>query len=114
MIAMVSPSLASREHTLNTLRYADRVKELGVDKNGGKVNMVQDLSEEDEGDDDEEYEEPQAHEQSGLAQLRILNDAECSADWYNFQESVAQIQVIPSITLLFYKKHTLEDGSQLS
>ncbi|CAL8279568.1 unnamed protein product [Lota lota] len=28
MIAMVSPSMASCDHTLNTLRYADRVKEL--------------------------------------------------------------------------------------
>ncbi|XP_071851021.1 kinesin-like protein KIF2A isoform X2 [Apostichopus japonicus] len=29
MIAMVSPGMNSCEHTLNTLRYADRVKELG-------------------------------------------------------------------------------------
>ena len=28
MIAMISPGLSSCEHTLNTLRYADRVKEL--------------------------------------------------------------------------------------
>ncbi|XP_078264194.1 kinesin-like protein KIF2C [Rhinoraja longicauda] len=31
MIAMISPGLNSCEHTLNTLRYADRVKELGVE-----------------------------------------------------------------------------------
>ncbi|XP_032821866.1 kinesin-like protein KIF2A isoform X4 [Petromyzon marinus] len=31
MIAMISPGMSSCEHTLNTLRYADRVKELGVD-----------------------------------------------------------------------------------
>ncbi|XP_065835132.1 kinesin-like protein KIF2A [Oscarella lobularis] len=30
MIAMISPGLSSCEHTLNTLRYADRVKELEV------------------------------------------------------------------------------------
>ncbi|XP_018784349.1 PREDICTED: kinesin-like protein Klp10A [Bactrocera latifrons] len=30
MIAMISPGLSSCEHTLNTLRYADRVKELVV------------------------------------------------------------------------------------
>merc|ERR1719392_244144 len=30
MIAMINPCLSSCEHTLNTLRYADRVKELGT------------------------------------------------------------------------------------
>ncbi|XP_030379748.1 kinesin-like protein Klp59C [Scaptodrosophila lebanonensis] len=43
MIAMISPGLTSVEHTLNTLRYADRVKEL-VAKN-------------DDGTEDEEQEE---------------------------------------------------------
>ena len=33
MIANISPSLSCTEHTLNTLRYADRVKELRKDKN---------------------------------------------------------------------------------
>jgi kinesin family protein 2/24 len=28
---MISPGVLSCEHTLNTLRYADRVKELGAD-----------------------------------------------------------------------------------
>ncbi len=28
---MISPSMSSCEHSLNTLRYADRVKELAVD-----------------------------------------------------------------------------------
>lgn len=30
MIAMISPAMSSCEHSLNTLRYADRVKELGT------------------------------------------------------------------------------------
>ena len=36
MIGNISPSNASSEHTLNTLRYADRVKELkkGADQKG--------------------------------------------------------------------------------
>ena len=33
-------------------------------------------------------------EDSDLAQLRSLNDGECSADWYYFQESLAQLQVL--------------------
>ena len=40
MIANISPVLSCSEHTLNTLRYADRVKELRKDKddNGNNVN----------------------------------------------------------------------------
>lgn len=37
MIAMISPGLSSCEHTLNTLRYADRVKELVV-KDVAEIN----------------------------------------------------------------------------
>ena len=33
MIANISPSNSCNEHTLNTLRYADRVKELRKEKN---------------------------------------------------------------------------------
>ena len=32
---MVSPAMTSCEHTLNTLRYADRVKELGANDPAG-------------------------------------------------------------------------------
>jgi hypothetical protein len=30
MIAALSPASGSTEHTLNTLRYADRLKEIGL------------------------------------------------------------------------------------
>ncbi|KAL3318193.1 Kinesin-like protein kif2a [Cichlidogyrus casuarinus] len=38
MIAMISPSKESCEHTLNTLRYADRVKELGPNGDGKSLD----------------------------------------------------------------------------
>lgn len=66
---MISPGLMSCEHSLNTLRYADRVKELAADPldAGGKASptvidtgTISPLIEEDGQDDD-------------LAQLRSLN-----------------------------------------
>ncbi len=69
---MISPGLMSCEHSLNTLRYADRVKELAADpmdaggkssQNAAGVGTISPLIEEDlhgDGDDD-------------LAQLRSLN-----------------------------------------
>ena len=83
MIAMIGPCLSSCEHTLNTLRYADRVKELAVGKRNENNEVVE----------FEEENEDMLGEDSDLAQLRSLNDGECSADWYHFQESVAQLQV---------------------
>jgi kinesin family member 2/24 len=40
MIANVSPASSCCEHTLNTLRYADRVKELKKDMSGGAKQVV--------------------------------------------------------------------------
>uniref|UniRef100_A0A7E4VPB0 Kinesin-like protein n=1 Tax=Panagrellus redivivus TaxID=6233 RepID=A0A7E4VPB0_PANRE len=42
MIAMTSPGLNSVENTLNTLRYADRVKELGSDDSDGPAKPIED------------------------------------------------------------------------
>merc|ERR1719427_1807583 len=85
MIAMINPCMSSCEHTLNTLRYADRVKELGTEEpiNGGKLDAEANLED-----------DTMASEDSDLAQLRHMNDGECSADWYHFQENIAQLQVL--------------------
>ena len=71
-------------------RYADRVKELGTED---PVKMsdydIEDVQEQEVSSSDSSR-----REDSDLAQLRSLNDGECSADWYNFQESLAQLQVL--------------------
>lgn len=118
MIAMIGPSMSSCEHTINTLRYADRVKELGVDRarkdpGGNSLEYEDELLGESLGDLESENGRMEdgvlSPEDSDLAQLRSvdmqhqvvsdiifyrsLNDGECSADWYTFQESVAHLQV---------------------
>jgi len=94
MIAMIGPSMASCEHTLNTLRYADRVKELCVgDSEEQLVDNVEEEEEED-GDDDEELGADRSLEQSGLVQLQNLAGEECNEDWVQYQESLAVMQVL--------------------
>jgi kinesin family protein 2/24 len=52
---MISPGMQSCEHSLNTLRYADRVKELGAEnpdpKNGDEYEENVEEEEEEEEDD---------------------------------------------------------------
>ena len=93
MIAMIGPSMASCEHTLNTLRYADRVKELCVGES--EEQLVDHVEEEEgeDGDDDEELGADRSLEQSGLVQLQNLAGEECNEDWVQYQESLAVMQV---------------------
>ncbi len=77
---MVSPGLSSCEHTLNTLRYADRVKELGA-----ADPASQQKSSPTEGIEAMRMDGVMSPEDSDLAQLRSMNEGELSADWYNFQ-----------------------------
>jgi kinesin family protein 2/24 len=70
MIAMISPGLSSCEHTLNTLRYANRVKELVAIDPSERNGMI---------DDEEPMDMQEPNEQNGngkdmdLSQLRSLN-----------------------------------------
>merc|ERR1712079_345938 len=93
MIAMVSPGLSSCEHSLNTLRYADRVKELGAQdpaEGGGQTKTSTTDGLEGMRLDDGVM----IPEDSDLAQLRSLNEGELSADWYNFQEAISHLQAL--------------------
>jgi kinesin family protein 2/24 len=66
-IAMISPGMSSCEHSLNTLRYADRVKELAAND---PMEMKMSPSSEEE---PMKVEDNGALEDSDLAQLRSLN-----------------------------------------
>jgi len=76
MIAMISPGMQSCEHSLNTLRYADRVKELGTENRDSKNDCIDDEN----GDED------------GLALLHSSNGAELSDDLYTFHEAISHLQ----------------------
>ncbi|KAF5294725.1 hypothetical protein FQA39_LY00209 [Lamprigera yunnana] len=79
MIAMISPGVSSYEHSLNTLRYADRVKELG----GGDLHTNQPEAEYDNGKQDE----------GDLLQLRSLNENDMTPEMLNFHQMVSELQV---------------------
>lgn len=79
MIAMISPGVQSCEHSLNTLRYADRVKELGAQgpelKSDGNEDENDAMSPEDD-----------------LALLHNSNSAEISQDMHTFHEAISHLQ----------------------
>lgn len=92
MIAMLSPGVASCEHTLNTLRYADRVKELGA----GDVitNQGEEGFNDKQGDGD-------------LLQLRSLNENDMTPEMLNFHQVVSELQAAED-TMLDNHKQTAE------
>ncbi|XP_041975042.1 kinesin-like protein Klp10A isoform X2 [Aricia agestis] len=79
MIAMISPAMSSCEHSLNTLRYADRVKELGT-SDGSRARAESPPADVDM--------EP-AHD---LAHLRSLNESDMSAEMFTFHEAIDELQ----------------------
>lgn len=94
MIAMISPGMSCCEHTLNTLRYADRVKELGPESNAKKKAAPADGAQDDTSPED----------MSALSGGRHLNNmdlallcnhsgsGEQSQELYTFHEAVSQLQ----------------------
>lgn len=91
MIAMISPGLSSCEHTLNTLRYANRVKEL----------VAVDPSERNEFNDGEEPMDEESTETNGngkdLSQLRSLNpfrEHDMSVELLNQHTAISELQQV--------------------
>ncbi|CAG0890239.1 unnamed protein product [Darwinula stevensoni] len=80
MIAMISPGMNSCEHSLNTLRYADRVKELGAQDPTGMKSDIRTIKEEEVMEEDDD-----------MAQLRSLNEEDYGDDFFNLQEAFNQI-----------------------
>ncbi|KAJ8918747.1 hypothetical protein NQ315_015067 [Exocentrus adspersus] len=91
MIAMISPGVNSCEHSLNTLRYADRVKELG----GGDLQT--NTGSENEQDDD-----------GDLLQLRSLNENDLTPELLNFHQVISELEVAED-NMLDNHKQTTED-----
>lgn len=87
MIAMISPGNSDVEHTLNTLRYADRVKELGTDE----VNHLKN----DDHEDEEEYRR-QYNEGNGITDEDYdedeYDDEDVSHAMNDLQETLAELQ----------------------
>jgi len=95
MIAMISPGLLSCEHSLNTLRYADRVKELAADPQDtakSSLNGVERPVAVESGSCSPLLEEDDDRQDDDLAQLRSMNEGELSADLYTFHEAVSHLQ----------------------
>ncbi|CAH0592772.1 unnamed protein product [Chrysodeixis includens] len=82
MIAMISPAMSSCEHSLNTLRYADRVKELGTDAQPARRDL----------DPAPDVDMEPHRDLADLAQLRSLNEGDMSAEMYTFHEAIDEMQ----------------------
>ncbi|KAL1492761.1 hypothetical protein ABEB36_010964 [Hypothenemus hampei] len=91
MIAMISPGVNSCEHSLNTLRYADRVKELG----GGDLQTIGGCDQEQQDDDGD------------LSQLRSFNEADMTPEMLNFHQVISELQTAED-QMLENHKHTIE------
>uniref|UniRef100_A0A2M4AKW6 Kinesin-like protein n=4 Tax=Anopheles TaxID=7164 RepID=A0A2M4AKW6_9DIPT len=86
MIAMIAPGMSSCEHTLNTLRYANRVKELVVvDPSANPDDATPNDDEENEQANDDVLE-------SDSALVQALNDHELSVEAFNHHAAITELQ----------------------
>lgn len=92
MIAMVSPGVNSCEHTLNTLRYANRVKELAA----GDLQTTAMQEEQEEGGRD------------GLEHLRSLNEEDMTLEMLDFHQVISDLEIAED-NMVEIHKQTSED-----
>lgn len=89
MIAMISPGNSDVEHTLNTLRYADRVKELGTDE----MSLKKD---DEEGYEDEDNEFHRQYNEDHLSDSQEedeeYDDDDVSHAMNDLQQTLAELQ----------------------
>uniref|UniRef100_A0A3B5BF35 Kinesin-like protein n=1 Tax=Stegastes partitus TaxID=144197 RepID=A0A3B5BF35_9TELE len=90
MIATISPGMASCENTLNTLRYANRVKELTVDpaaamesRQGGHITQLEVL--------EAQWGVGSSPQRDDLKLLCEQNEEEVSPQLFTFHEAVSQL-----------------------
>jgi len=86
-IAMISPGLSSCEHSLNTLRYADRVKELAAVDPSEKLSPVS--------EDHSPADDAGLDNTSDLAQLRSLNVSDSALSLHLESLMAERRQLIP-------------------
>uniref|UniRef100_A0A3B4XG06 Kinesin-like protein n=1 Tax=Seriola lalandi dorsalis TaxID=1841481 RepID=A0A3B4XG06_SERLL len=117
MIATISPGMASCENTLNTLRYANRVKELTVDpaaamesRQGGHVNQLEVL--------EAQWGVGSSPQRDDLKLLCEQNEEEVSPQLFTFHEAVSQLvemeeQVLEDHRAVFQVRNSLHKVQEL-
>ncbi|XP_077980842.1 kinesin-like protein KIF2A [Glandiceps talaboti] len=106
MIATISPGMGSCEHTLNTLRYADRVKELGPG------DPMAPLPEKPLSPISNNHNGLLSPESSDLAILCTANEEEVSADMATLHEVMSQLQELEE-QVIDEHKNSVEENKQM-
>ncbi|TRZ08903.1 hypothetical protein HGM15179_018207, partial [Zosterops borbonicus] len=92
MIATISPGIASCENTLNTLRYANRVKELMVDPStAGDISPIIHRAPNQIDDLETQWGVASSPQRDDLKLLCEQNEEEVSPQLFNFHEAVSQM-----------------------
>ncbi|KAK0052169.1 kinesin-like protein KIF2A, partial [Biomphalaria pfeifferi] len=99
MISMISPGMSCCEHTLNTLRYADRVKELGP--GGPPEGKPSDLA--------QVYPvDGTSPQNSDLALLKTSNAEEVTEELLTFHQALNKMQEMEEVLVDEYKAYLEE------